>query len=108
MSSSRVARVMSELGCRLPEQYADFLASHGHAEIGELTVFGCTEEMTDINALPCVIGATRRLGPLYGLGRHELVLAKENGALFGLDCENGNVFEVDWVGRRVVAESIGH
>ena len=69
MSSSRVARVMSELGCRLPEQYADFLASHGHAEIGELTVFGCTEEMTDINALPCVIGATRRTGTALRTGQ---------------------------------------
>jgi hypothetical protein len=108
MNPARATRVQLELGVRLPDQYAEFLSSRGHAVINELTVFGCSEEMSDINALPCVIGATRRLGSLFGLARHELVLAQENGILFVLDCERGLVSEVDWLGSRsVVGDSFG-
>lgn len=107
MSQGRVHRVQFEMGLRLPPDYARFLIDHGHAELNGIRIFGYCERMSDVEALPCVIGATRRLGPLYGLAGHELVLAQENGALFVLDCQSGKVLEVDWLGGRIVAESFG-
>lgn len=108
MSPARITRVQAELGVRLPADYAWFLAERGHAELNGVRVFGYCEHMPDVNALPCVIGATRRLGPLYGLTPHELVLAQNGIALFVLDCMTGKMLEVDWLSVRIIAKSFAH
>jgi hypothetical protein len=108
MSPARVTRVQVELGVRLPADYARFLAECGHVEVNGVCVFGYCEHMPDVNALPCVIGATKRLGPLYGLARHELVLAQDSGTLFVLDCLTGKMLETGLLGRRIAARSFTH
>ncbi|GAB6060012.1 SMI1/KNR4 family protein [Desulfonatronum parangueonense] len=105
-TSHRVERVQAELGIRLPTDYAKFIDRHGQAVTAGVTIYGYSQEMTDPEAVPCVIGATKRLRPIHGLRRDELVLAQENGSLYVLDCANGAVLEVDCLEHRhVVARS---
>ncbi|WP_028572175.1 SMI1/KNR4 family protein [Desulfonatronum lacustre] len=98
--AARVARVQAELGVRVPPDYAEFLVRYGHAETGGLTIYGYSQDMADAEAVPCVIGATKRLRPIHGLRRDELVLAQNNGSLIVLDCASGMVLEVDCLERR--------
>lgn len=104
--AARVERVQAELGLRVPPDYAEFLVRYGHAEIEGLPIYGYSQDMADVEAVPSVIGATRRLRPIHGLRSEELVLAQTNGSLIVLDCADGMVLEVDCLERRwIVARS---
>ena len=68
---------------------------------------GLKEHMTEVDKIPCVIGATRLYRTLYDLADHEIVLAATGykDILIILDTVNGKVSEIGYDGRKCIASS---
>ncbi|MCF8076517.1 MAG: SMI1/KNR4 family protein [Desulfotignum sp.] len=107
MKKNRSNLVEKALGVVLPEDYALFLEQYGFMTIDGMEIFGYSEQVKDIDEIPCVIGATRRYRPLYGLKDDQIVLAVTDfeEVLIVLDTSSGAVLETGFTGQKRIADS---
>ena len=107
MSIDRIAVIEQSLGVKLPLEYAAFISEKGFDEVNTMEIYGYIEDMSDVNKIPCVIGATRLYRTLYDLADHEIVLAATGyeDILVILDTVNGKVSEIGYDGRKCIASS---
>jgi len=88
--------VEKALGITLHPEYASFLDEHGDYENEGIEIYGYSPEYKDIDAIPCVIGATKLYKDSHKLTSSEIVLADSGyeSAIIVLNNDSGEVFEV--------------
>ena len=95
MKNPRVEFVESELNIKLPKEYADFLINKGFYSENGVEVYGYQETFTDINQIPCVIGATRLFQEGHDLPPGFIVIAHTGyeNRIIALETQTGHVYE---------------
>lgn len=106
--TSRKSIVEKSLNIKLRGQYALFLDKCGEYQAPGIEVYGLTDDMIDIQKMPCVIGATKfhrkddKL-PLRFLVIHHTGIEDE---FICLDTENQKIYAMSRVfGNRKIADS---
>ncbi len=96
IKSGRVQNVEHELNVQLPDDYALFLNQYGDFQYEGLEIYGYTEKYTDINIIPCVIGATKIYRKDYNLDSKFIVISYTGieDILVILDTISNVVYEV--------------
>ena len=97
--------VEDHLGCKLPNDYSNFLNSVGYGVVNDLEIFGYSDETVDINQLPCVVGATK----LYRkniLADCEIAIASDDKYVYGFNCEKNEYFKKDYDNKYEKIDSI--
>jgi len=107
MANARIIRIEQALGVRLPQDYARFVIKRGVCQVGDIEVYAWDERIQNEDAIPCVIGATRRLRQEGTLQPGDIVIAHTGYEDFvlALDTQDGGVYELGRLGRRRIAES---
>ncbi len=105
---SRREIVERELGVTVPEQYAAFLEKYGIFHAPGIEVYGISDNLSDYDGIPCVIGATRNSRLREGLPHRFLVLEDigVDGVMTCLDTGDGKIYSISYVfGNHKIADS---
>ena len=100
--------VEKALKVKLPPDYRRFLDEQGYLTINGYEIFGITEEMQDITAIPSVIGATELYREDYELiTEDEIVISYDpvNNNPITLNCKDGKVYLVNFANKKLVAQN---
>jgi len=88
--------VEKALGITLHPEYASFLDEHGDYESEGIEIYGYSPEYKNIDAIPCVIGATKLYQESHKLTSGEIVIADTGceGFIVVLNNDSGDIIEI--------------
>lgn len=96
---SRKEIIETELGVKVPEQYAAFLEKYGIYDPPGIEVYGICDSLLRYDGIPCVIGATAMYRRDENLPHRFLVLCTTGyeDEIMCLDTEDEKVYSISWV-----------
>ncbi len=106
MNRSKLAE--KYLKVKLPQAYKDFIDKIGYLVKGNYEIFGLSDDMQNLNTIPCVIGATKLYKKDYALITDEDIVISYDPLLNNpivLNTKNGKVYLIDFEKRRLLAEN---
>lgn len=96
------------LKIKLPSDYKRFLDEQGYLTVNGYEIFGITEEMKNVMAIPSVIGATNLYREDYELiTEDEIVISYDpiNNNPITLNCKDGKVYLVNFTSKKLLAQN---
>ena len=106
MTNDRVKIVESELHVTLPDDYRDFLTDYGFYDKDGLEIYGYTERFSDIDKIPCVIGATKLYREGHNLSEDHIVIGHTGfeNYIITLNTKTNRVYETDGSNSKYLGE----
>lgn len=85
--------ISKSLNCDLPSDYSEFVDNNGYGDIDNIEIYGYSPQTKDINKIPCIIGATNIYRNKNIINDNEILLANDDGTLYGYNCNAREYFK---------------